>query len=391
MSDQQRDAVVVAFGRTAMGRSKNGCFRNVRAEDLSAALVNGLFARYPKLEAEGVDELVWGCANQTLEQGANLARQVILVSELPNTVPAHTVNRLCGSSMTALHTATHAIMAGQGDMYIVGGVEHIGHVPMYGSLDLDPRLARHASRASMNMGLTAEVCGRQRNISRQQQDEFGYRSHQRAHAATEAGIFDDEIIPVDGHDADGRLIKVTRDEPVRPDTTLEGLAELRPVFDPVNGTITAGTSSQFSDGASALVLMSREKAQADGVEILASVQATGVAGTDPSMMGFGPVPSSEKALQKAGITMQDIGAVEINEAFAAQSLACLVDMGLADSMDETVNQFGGAIALGHPFGCSGARITGTLLNVMRQQGSELGLATMCVGMGQGTATVLEAA
>lgn len=389
MTVRARDAVIVAFGRTAMGRSKNGQFRNVRAERMSAALVDGLFERHPDLDPSAVDELIWGCANQTLEQGANLARNVTIESLLPNTVPAHSINRLCGSSMTALHTATHAIMAGCGDMFVVGGVEHIGHVPMYGSLDLDPGMARHAARASMNMGLAAEVCGRKRGISRGQQDEFGLRSHARAHAATETGDFAGEIIAIDAHDADGRLIRAGRDEPIRADATLEGLAELKPAFDPVNGTITAGTSSQFSDGASAIIVMSGAKAKADGIEPLARIAGTGVTGTEPSMMGFGPVASSARALDRAGLSMEDVAAVEINEAFAAQALACLVDMGLADQLDRKVNQFGGAIALGHPFGCSGTRIVATLLNVMRKRGDAIGLATMCVGMGQGTATVLE--
>lgn len=389
MTVRARDAVIVAFGRTAMGRSKNGQFRNVRAERMSAALVDGLFARHPDLDPSAVDELIWGCANQTLEQGANIARNVTIESLLPNTVPAHSVNRLCGSSMTALHTATHAIMAGCGDMFVVGGVEHIGHVPMYGSIDVDPGMARHAARASMNMGLTAEVCGRMRGISRGQQDEFALRSHARAHAATESGDFAGEIIAIDAHDADGRLIRAGRDEPIRADATLEGLAELKPVFDTESGTITAGTSSQFSDGASAIVVMSGAKAAADGIEPLARIAGTGIAGTEPSMMGFGPVASSARALERAGMSMEDVAAVEINEAFAAQALACLVDMGLADHLDRKVNQFGGAIALGHPFGCSGTRIVATLLNVMRKRGDAIGLATMCVGMGQGTATVLE--
>ena len=242
----------------------------------------------------------------------------------------------------------------------------------------------------MNMGLTAEVCARKRSISRERQDVFGLRSHQLAHAAAEAGNFDEEIVPIEAHDAEGRLILADRDEPIRPETSLEDLAALKPVFDPANGTITAGTSSQFSDGASAMIVMSGEKAKADGVEPLARILATGVAATEPSLMGFGPVPASAKALERAGLAMPDIGAVEINEAFAAQSLACLVDMGLIDDMDDKVNCYGGAIALGHPFGCSGTRITTTLLNVMRSKGRALGLATMCVGMGQGTATVLEA-
>lgn len=389
MKKQANDAVIVAFGRTAMGRSKNGQFRYVRAEEMSAALIDGMFSRYPDLDPDNVDELIWGCANQTGEQGGNLARNVTIMSRLPNTVPAHTVNRLCGSSMTALHTATHAIWAGCGDMFVVGGVEHIGHVPMMKGMDLGPGMARHSARASVNMGLTAESCARARSISREQQDQFGLRSHQRAQAATMSGAFDAEIVPVKAHDANGFLIHATIDEPIRADANLEDLAALRPAFDPVGGTITAGTSSQFSDGASALVVMSAEKAKADGIEPIARIAATGISGTEPSMMGFGPVKSSAQALGRAGLKMQDIGLVEINEAFAAQSLACLVDMHLIDVMDDKVNINGGAIALGHPFGCSGTRLIATLLNAMQINGETLGLATMCVGMGQGTATVVE--
>lgn len=389
MTIKARDAVIVGFGRTAMGRSRNGQFRHVRAEQMSAGLIHGLLQKYPDLNPADVDEVIWGCANQTGEQGANLARNITIESPLPNSVPAYTINRLCGSSMTALHSATHAIMAGYGDMFVVGGVEHIGHVPMMQGMDLDPQIARHASRASMNMGLTAEICARTRNISRESQDEFGLRSHKRALDATESGKFSNEIIPIHGHNPDGKLIAAKFDEPIRPETTIEGLANLKPVFDTVDGTITAGNSSQFSDGASAMVVMSGKKAKADGITPLARIAAIGVAASEPSMMGFGPIPSSEKALGRSKLTMQDIDTVEINEAFAAQTLACLVDMKLADVMDEKVNLFGGAIALGHPFGCSGVRITGTLINAMQHFGSQHGLATMCVGMGMGTATVLE--
>lgn len=389
MNAQVHDAVIVAFGRTAMGRSKSGQYRNVRAERMSAELVDGIFARFPSMDPAGVDELIWGCANQTGEQGGNLARNVTIRSCLPNKVPAHTVNRLCGSSMTALHTATYAVWAGCGDMFVVGGVEHIGHVPMMQGMNLDPSMARYAARASVNMGLTAESCARARNVTREHQEQFALRSHQRAHAATESGAFESEIIPINAHDADGFLVKARHDEPIRKDANLADLESLRPVFDPVGGTITAGTSSQFSDGASALVIMSAEKARNDGVEPIARIVATGISGTEPSLMGFGPVDSSAQALRRGGLRMRDIDAVEINEAFAAQSLACLIDMKLLDVMDDKVNVNGGAIALGHPFGCSGTRIVATLLNTLQRADKTLGLATMCVGMGQGTATVVE--
>lgn len=389
MNAPDRDAVIVAFGRTAMGRSKNGQYRHVRAEKMSAALIDGMFDRFPGMDPANVDELIWGCANQTGEQGGNLARMVTIGSCLPNTVPAHTVNRLCGSSMTALHTAVHAVWAGCGDMFVVGGIEHIGHVPMMQGMNIDPGMAKHAARASVNMGLTAETCARTRNITREQQDHFALRSHQRAHAATASGVFDAEIIPINAHDASGFLIKARYDEPIRPDANLADLESLRPVFDPVNGTITAGTSSQFSDGASALVIMSAERARMEGVKPIARIVATGISGTAPSMMGFGPVNSSAQALGRAGLKMHDMDAVEINEAFAAQSLACLVDMDLIEVMDEKVNVNGGAIALGHPFGCSGTRLVTTLVNTLQKSDQTLGLATMCVGMGQGTATVVE--
>ena len=389
MKVEPNQAYVVAAGRTAMARSKNGLYRYVRAEQLSSQLVDGLFERHPELPVEEIDELIWGCANQTLEQGANVARQIVVNSRLRNSVPAHTVNRLCGSSMTALHNASHAIKAGAGDMFVVGGVEHIGHVSMTHGMSLDPRLSRKASRSSMNMGLAAEVCAKKRDISRREQDEFAVRSHRLADAATRNGSFNDEIIPVVGHDASGIPTLVTSDETIRPETNLDDLALLRPVFDPVCGTVTVGTSSQFSDGASIVVLMSGRKIAESGITPCARVVSTGVAGTEPSEMGFGPVPATKKALDNAGTSMPDIGAVEINEAFAAQALACLADLDLISSIDEKVNLYGGAIALGYPFGCSGTRLITTLLSVMRQRDAALGLATMCVGMGQGISTVIE--
>jgi len=389
MNLNPRDAVIVDFARTPMGRSKNGCFRHTRADDLSAALVDGLFARNPKLDPAEVEDVLWGCVMQTLEQGMNLARFVAVLSVLPNEVAGQTVNRLCGSSMSALHSATQAIMTGNGDMFVVGGVEHLGHIDMMHGVDINPALSKHAAKAAGSMGLTAEMLGRMHGISREAQDEFSARSHRRAHAATEAGHFDDEIIPMEGHDGNGFNVLVERDETIRPDTTVEGLAQLRPVFDPANGTVTAGSSSQITDGASCMIVMSGERAQALGVEPLARIRSMAVAGVDPSIMGYGPVPATHKVLQRAGLSMDDIDHVELNEAFAAQALPVLKDLGLLDNMDEKVNLNGGAIALGHPFGCSGTRITGTLLNVMRQNQGTLGIATMCVGLGQGITTVVE--
>jgi len=389
MNLNPRDVVIADFARTPMGRSKNGCYRHVRADDLSAALLDGLFARNSELNPAEVEDVLWGCVNQTLEQGMNIARMVSVLSVLPNEVAGQTVNRLCGSSMSALHSAAQAIMTGNGDMFVVGGVEHMGHINMMHGVDINPALSKHAAKAAGSMGLTAELLGKMHGITREAQDEFSARSHQRAHAATVEGRFGEEIIPMEGHDENGFKVLVEHDETIRPDTTVEGLAKLKPVFDPKNGTVTAGSSSQITDGASCMIVMAAERAEALGVEPLARIRAMAVAGVDPSIMGYGPVPSTHKALQRAGLSMSDIDHVELNEAFAAQALPVLKDLGLLETMDEKVNLNGGAIALGHPFGCSGARITGTLLNVMRQNDGTLGVATMCVGLGQGITTVVE--
>jgi acetyl-CoA acyltransferase len=389
VSLHSRDAVIVDFARTPMGRSKGGCFRNRRAEDLSADLVNALFARNPAIDPAEVEDVIWGCVNQTLEQGFNIARMFSLLTVIPHSAAAQTVSRLCGSSMAALHTAAQAIMTDNGDLFVVGGVEHMGHLPMTHGMEPNPRLSKYVAKAAGMMGLTAEFLGRMHGISREDQDRFGERSHRLAHAATVQGHFEREIIPMEGHDELGRKVLVRQDETIRPDTTLEALAKLPPVFDPKNGTVTAGTSSQITDGASAMIVMSTDRAKALGVAPVAKIRAMAVAGVDPSIMGYGPVPATTKALQRAGLSMEEIEFVDLNEAFAAQALAVLKDMGLLDHMDEQVNLYGGAIALGHPFGCSGTRITGTLLSVMRQREGTLGVSTMCIGLGQGITTVLE--
>lgn len=389
MQIQASDIVVVDGARSAMGRCKGGAFRNVRAENLSAAVIDGLFARNPQLNPAHVEDVIWGCVNQTLEQGFNVARNAALLSVIPQTVAAQTVNRLCGSSMAAIHTAAQAIATNNGDFFVVGGVEHMGHVAMDHGIDINPTGSKHAAKAAMMMGLTAELLGKMHGISRSMQDEFAVRSHQLAHQASQNGDFDTEIIPIEGHDSLGRLVKVVRDEVIRPDTNLEALAQLRPVFDPKNGTVTAATSSALSDGASAMLMMSGAKAMALGIKPIARVKSMAVAGCDPSIMGYGPVPATKKALKRAGLTIEDIEVVELNEAFAAQSLPVLKDLKLIDQLDQKVNLHGGAIALGHPLGCSGTRISVSCLTRMQKQDAQFGLATMCIGMGQGIATVFE--
>ncbi|WOG30338.1 acetyl-CoA C-acyltransferase FadA [Endozoicomonas sp. 8E] len=388
MSLNPRDAVIVDYGRTPMGRSKGGMYRNVRADDLSANLITGVLNRNPGVNPEEVEDVIWGCVNQTLEQGWNVARMASLMTPIPHTSSAQTVSRLCGSSMSALHTAAQAIQTGNGDVFVVGGVEHMGHVGMMHGVDPNPRLSKYAAKAAGMMGLTAEMLGLMHGITREAQDEFGVRSHMRAWEATKAGHFKDEIIPMQGHDDDGNLAVFTEDQTIRPETTLEGLAQLKPAFNP-KGTVTAGTSSQITDGASCMIVMSAQRAQDLGLQPMAVIRSMAVAGVDPSIMGYGPVPSTKKALERAGLTIDDIDHVELNEAFAAQALPVLKDLNLLDKMDEKVNLNGGAIALGHPFGCSGARISGTLLNVMKQNNGTIGIATMCVGLGQGITTVFE--
>ncbi|MDX2319459.1 MAG: acetyl-CoA C-acyltransferase FadA [Moritella sp.] len=384
-----RDVVVVDCLRTPMGRSKAGAFRHVRAEDLSAKLMRGLLDRNPEVDPNDIEDVYWGCVQQTLEQGFNIARNASLLAGIPITAGATTVNRLCGSSMQAIHDATRAIAMGDGDVMIIGGVEHMGHVPMNHGVDFHVGLAKSTAKAAGMMGLTAEMLGKMHGITREQQDAFAVRSHKLAQAATESGRFKREILPIEGHDADGVLKLYDFDEVIRPETSMESLGNLRPVFDPVNGTVTAGTSSALSDGASAMLLMSADKAKELGLKPRARVVSMAVAGCDPSIMGYGPVPASKKALKRAGLTIDDIDVFELNEAFAAQSLPCVKDLGLEDVVDTKINLNGGAISLGHPLGCSGSRISTTLVNELEVQGGRYGLATMCIGLGQGIATVFE--
>lgn len=381
------DVVIIDGVRTAMGKSKNGMFANVRAEKLSAEVIKALVERN-NLDPNSVEDVIWGCVNQTLEQGWNIARHASLLAGLPKTVPAQTVNRLCGSSMQALHAAAAQIMTGQGDVFIIGGVEHMGHVSMMHGVDINPEASKRVAKASNMMGLTAEMLGRIHGISREEQDEFGVNSHKKAWQATLDGKFKREIIGVMGHDEKGFLQNCLSDEVIRSDANIETFKALRPVFDPKNGTVTAGTASALSDGASGMLVMSYAHAKSLGLKPRAVIRSMASAGCDPAIMGFGPVPATQKALQRAGLALSDVQTVELNEAFAAQGLAVLKGLGLYDKQD-IVNLHGGAIALGHPLGCSGSRITTTLLNVMEQQDTEIGLATMCIGLGQGIATIIQ--
>ncbi len=382
-----KTAVIIDAVRTPIGRAhkEKGYFRDVRSDDLAVACVRALVER-TGIDPAMIEDVVLGNTQQTGEQGLNAARAVALIAGLPVTTGGATVNRLCGSSLQALNQAAHSIAAGYEDVQIVGGLEHMHHLPMDFNLDLNAKLFQRTSKGALLMGVTAEFLAQTQGISREDQDAFALRSHQYAAAAHAKGDFSKEIIPVYGRDEDGSRILTQIDQCVRADTSLEALAALEPAFMPKYGTVTAGNSSPLNDGAAALLVMSEEKAKQLGLKPLARVVATAVAGVEPCVMGTGPVPAVHKALSRAGLKVKDIDLIELNEAFAAQALACIRMLGLNE---EKVNVRGGAIAIGHPLGASGARISTTLVYAMRDRGARYGLATMCIGMGQGIATVLE--
>ncbi len=383
-----RHAVVIDAVRTPIGRAhpEKGIYRDVRGDDLSAEVMAGLLNRVG-LPASEVEDVQWGCVIQAGEQGYDVARMATLLAGLPVEVAGTTVNRNCGSSLQAINQAAQSIMTNCEDVQIAGGVEHMHHLPMEKGFDLNPKLFFRHSQGVVSMGLTAENLAMRYRISRKEQDEFALRSHQLAAKATESGAFAKEILPTWGRDEEGRKKAITEDQGIRRETTLESLAALKPAFMPEGGTVTAGNSSQISVGAAALLMMSDEKAKALGLKPKVRVRAMAVAGVDPSLMGIGPVPAVNKALDRAGLKLGDIDLIEINEAFAAQTLAVIRHL-RADPAK--VNLRGGAIALGHPLGCSGARIACTLIHTMQERGARLGLATMCIGAGQGIATIFEA-
>ena len=393
-----KTAVVVDACRSPIGRAhaEKGVFRDVRSDDLAVMVVRALVER-SGIDPAAIEDVVLGNTQQQREQGFNVARSVGLMAGLPVEAGGATVNRLCGSSLQALAQASHAIRADAEDVQIVGGLEHMHHIPMDAGIDLNPKLFTRTSKGALMMGITAEFLAQTQGISREEQDRFALASHQKATAAYAdgeaangkagtAGAFAGEIIPIWGRDEAGNRMLVERDQCVRADTSMEALSALQPAFMPGLGTVTAGNSSPLNDGAAALLIMSDERAKSLGLTPLARIRATAVAGVDPAVMGTGPVPATQKALQRAGLTLKDIDLVELNEAFAAQALACIRML----KMDESkVNVRGGAIAIGHPLGASGARIATTLIHAMHDRDAAIGLATMCIGVGQGIAVVFE--
>ena len=381
------EAVIVDAVRTPIGRAHKdkGLFRHVRSDDLASHVVEALVAR-TGIDPTVIEDVVLGNTQQQGEQGFNVARNVALLAGLPTSAAGATVNRLCGSSLQAIAQASHSVIAGGEDVQIVGGLEHMLHIPMDQDLDINPKLFHTTSKGALNMGFTAEFLAQTQGISREEQDAFAVRSHHRAAKAQAAGKFKREMIPTYGNDETGRRVLAEVDQCVRPDCSMEGLAALKPAFMPVIGTVTAGNSSPLNDGAAALLLMSRARADELGLKPLVKIRATAVCGVDPAVMGTGPVPATQKVLKRAGLSIGAIGLIELNEAFAAQALTCIRMLGLDE---ELVNVNGGALAIGHPLGASGARISTTLIHAMIDRDVQFGLATMCIGIGQGIAVVFE--
>ena len=379
--------VVVACCRTAIGRAhaERGVFRRVRGDELAAAVVRAVVER-GGVDPDTIEDVILGATQQRGELGGNVARCAALMAGLPFSVAGTTVNRLCGSSLEALAQGCHAIAAGAENVQVVGGVEHMHHLPMDSAIDIHPRVFARSSRGMLSMGMTAEHLAATHGISRRRQEAYAIESHARAARAADTGLFEDEIVPVIGHDEAGGVAEVIHDQSIRRDSTPAQLALLEPAFLPKIGTITAATSAPLSDGAAALVVMSLAEARRQELEPLARVVGTAVVGVPPAMMGTGPVAATRKLLNRTGTAIGGIDLVELNEAFAAQAIYCIDMLGLDPAK---VNVRGGSLAIGHPLGASGARIATTLLHAMRDTGAKLGLATMCIGLGQGIAVLFE--
>lgn len=388
-----REAVIVAGARTPVGKAKKGTLANVRPDDLGALVVRETLKRAGNYEGN-IDDLIIGCAMPEAEQGLNVARNIGALAGLPYTVPAITINRYCSSGLQAIAYAAERIMLGQSDTIIAGGVESMSLVPMMGHVVRpNVEIAENAPQYYMSMGHTAEQVAKKYGVSREEQDTFAVRSHQRAAKAIREGKFAEEIVPVEvtvrSVSEDNKLVEKTvlfsEDEGVRPETNLETLSKLRPVF-AVDGTVTAGNASQTSDGAAAVMVMDREKAESLGLKPLGKFRSFAVAGVPPEVMGIGPVEAIPKALKLAGLELSDIGLIELNEAFASQAVQVIRELRLDE---EKVNVNGGAIALGHPLGCTGAKLTLSLLYEMRRRNEQFGIVTMCIGGGMGAAGVFE--
>ena len=376
-----KDIVIAGYVRSPFTPANKGGLIKVRPDELAAQVVRGLIGK-TGVNGDGIEDLILGCALPEGEQGLNMARLVVFKADLPVGVAGTTVNRFCGSSMQSIHMAAGAIAMNAGEAFICAGVESMTRVPMMGFNPLpDPDLYASYPQAYISMGETAENVAEKYQVSRVRQEEFAVQSHAKAAAAQAKGLFDDEIIPIAHKDT-----RVGADGCIRPDSTVEALAELKPAFDE-NGTVTAATSSPLTDGAAATLVCSAEYAAANGLKPIARIKSMAVAGCAPEIMGIGPVGASRKALERAGLTAADMDVVELNEAFASQSLVCMDELGLDAAK---VNIDGGAIAIGHPLGASGARITGKAAAILARTGGRYALCTMCIGGGQGIATVLEA-
>jgi len=393
------EAFITAAVRTPIGRA-GGALAEVRPDDLAAIVIRSLLER-GRIPAHRVEDVIFGCANQAGEDNRNVARMAALLAGLPVEIPGQTVNRLCGSGLQAVTSAAHAVRAGEGGLFVAGGVESMTRAPQVmlksgrpwdrsppvvadstvGWRFVNPRMP---AEWTISLGETAERVAQMCGLSRREQDEFGLESQRRAETAIRSNLFADELVPVALPGQDGRT--VAKDEPPRPGLTIEALSKLEPAFIK-NGTVTAGTSSGINDGAAALSVASAETLKELELDSLARIVATAVAGVDPGCMGLGPIPATRKALERAGITAEQLDLIELNEAFAAQAIACIRELGLDPAR---VNIYGGGIALGHPLGASGARILTTLVHALRRTGGRYGLATMCVGVGQGIAMVVEA-
>jgi acetyl-CoA acyltransferase len=386
-----REAVIVSAARTPIGRAKKGSLKDTRPEAFASAMLVELLARTPGLEPRMIDDVVFGCAMPEGEQGMNVARLIALSAGLPTEVPAMTVNRFCSSGSQTIALAADSVKAGSEDIVVAGGVESMSMVEMGGNKPIAyPGLVERNINAYMAMGTTAEVVARRFGIGREVQDEFAFHSHRKAVAAIDGGKFVDEIVPLDIRVRDNgrwRELHFDTDEGPRADTTIEGLAKLKPVFDP-KGTVTAGNASQINDGAAAVVVMSLDRARELGLAPIAFVREWAVAGVDPDIMGIGPAKAVPKLLAKTGLTLSDIDVIEINEAFASQSVYCVNELGL--DPDRT-NVNGGAIATGHPLGATGAVLTVKILGELKRRGAKRGIVTMCIGGGMGFAYLLEMA
>jgi acetyl-CoA acyltransferase len=393
-NDATRDPVIVAARRTAVGKAKRGSLATVRPDEMAVVVIKDLLRRVEGLKLEEINDVILGCAFPEGEQGLNMSRLVALRAGLPVSVPAETINRFCSSGMQSIAHAAFGIMAGQMDCAIAGGTESMTMLPMTGlKFSPNPTLAEDWPGAYLGMGLTAENVAEKYGVSRSDQDAFALDSHRRANHAVETGLFDSEIVPIDvelvEYDKAGSVKNNSfifkRDEGPRADTTIEALSRLKPAFKE-GGTVTAGNSSQMSDGAAAVMIMSRAKADSLGLKPLARFVAFGVGGVDPEYMGIGPIVAIPKVLHIAGFSLVDIGLIELNEAFAAQSLAVIRDLGLNP---EITNVNGGAIALGHPLGCTGAKLTTQLIHEMKRRNVQFGMVSMCIGGGMGAAGIFE--